>query len=105
MIKNFYDSKLFDKGDKTAGEDVDLELFWGLPDIGPRIDMKLLPRLYLPEEPVINSGFKGHLLSPKEGCGISKVGAPRIVGGTSAKPGKNLSKIAQIMFFNNLRKI
>lgn len=68
---------------------MDLELFWGLPDIGPRIDMRQLPRLYLPEERAINSGVKGHLLSPKEGCGESKVAAPRIVGGSPTKPGKN----------------
>lgn len=84
--------KRFGPAAETDSEDVDLELFWGLPDIGPRIDMKQLPRLYLPEEPAINLGVKG-LLTPKEGCGISKVLAPRIVGGSPTKPGKNYVNI------------
>lgn len=85
--------KLFVPAAETDSEDVDLEMFWGLPDIGPRIDMKQLPRLYLPEEAAINSGVKGHLLKPEEGCGISKVLAPRIVGGSPTKPGKNYLNI------------
>lgn len=78
---------------------MDLELFWGLPDIGPRIDTRQLPRLNLPEEPAINSGVKGHLLSPNEGCGISKVAAPRIVGGSPTKPGNHTAKTVLILCF------
>lgn len=60
-----------------------------MPDIGPRVDLKYLPGLDLPDKPPVGTGFKGHILSPKEGCGVSKEGAGRIVGGTPAKPGKN----------------
>lgn len=49
--------------------------------------MKYLPGLFLPEEPIRNAGFKGKLLTPKDGCGISKENAPRIVGGLPAKNG------------------
>lgn len=59
-----------------------------LAEIGPRVDMKSLPGLLLPNETVKNVGLTGQLLSPKDGCGISKVGAQRIVGGTPAKTGK-----------------
>lgn len=76
----------YDLSFKTGSATED-ELFAALPDIGPRIDMKSLPGLFLPEEPLRNTGLKGHLLSPKEGCGTSKVGAPRIVGGLPAKNG------------------
>lgn len=58
------------------------------PDIGPRLDMTSLPRLSLPDEPVKNAGFKGRLLSSKDGCGISEDGAEHIhetfVGRTAA---------------------
>lgn len=62
-----------------------------MPDLGPRIDLdaKFLPGLFLPEEPARNTGFKGQLLTPKDGCGMTKESAGRIVGGTPAKPGKN----------------
>lgn len=60
-----------------------------MPELGPRVelDQKYFPGLFFPDEPVRNAGFKGKLLSSKEGCGISKVGAPRIVGGSPAKNG------------------
>lgn len=66
-----------------------------MPDLGPRYDMKYLPGLFLPEEPIRNSGFKGQLLTPRDGCGVTKESAGRIVGGTPAKRGK----IAQINNF------
>lgn len=68
----------------------DPELFKELPEIAPRVQMKLLPGLFLPEEPARNAGFKGKLLTPAEGCGLSKVGAGRIVGGTPARNGKKM---------------
>lgn len=36
----------------------------------------------------MRTDIQGRLLSPEEGCGYSKVGQTRIVGGTKAKNGK-----------------
>lgn len=79
--------------------DEDPELFKELPEIAPRVEMRYLPGLFLPEEPARNAGFKGKLLSSKDGCGISKLGAPRIVGGTPAKNGKHLAKSFEFFSF------
>lgn len=59
-----------------------------MPDIGPRIPLKSLSGRFLPSRPVKNSGFKGKLLTPKDGCGVSKESAHKIVGGSPAKPGQ-----------------
>lgn len=59
-----------------------------MPDIGPRIALKSLSGHFLPSRPVKNSGFKGKLLTPDDGCGVSKESAHKIVGGSPAKPGQ-----------------
>lgn len=39
-------------------------------------------------KPVPVENVKGRLLTPQEGCGFSRVKHKRIVGGSTAKPGK-----------------
>lgn len=60
-----------------------------MPELGPRVDLKHMPELSLPDKPPVVAGFRGQLLKPNDGCGVSKEIAGRIVGGTPAKPGTN----------------
>lgn len=82
-------TKILWLGEETeAAPEDEAELFREMPDIGPRVDLKYLPDLDLPDKPPIATGFKGKLLTPKDGCGASKESAGRIVGGTAAKAGQ-----------------
>lgn len=56
-----------------------------MPDIGPVIDVNSSPGLLIKPQPFSLAGNNGRLLSVADGCGISKAGNTRIVGGTPAK--------------------
>lgn len=60
-----------------------------LPQIAPSIKLDEAPRALLPAQLGHRSGFKGRLLTPADGCGVSKSGVTSVVGVKETKPGKH----------------
>lgn len=56
-----------------------------MPLLGPTLELKYIPIL---EQVKYGGASKGKLLTPKDGCGVTKESAGRIVGGTPARRGQ-----------------
>lgn len=64
-------------------------LFIGIINISQSIEFKNIFGSWFSS----NSAPKGRLLTPEEGCGLTKVTNTKIIGGSFAKPGKSLRSI------------